>query len=52
MNIFRSALSACVISGLPNMYDFIHQHRDRLMEEKRQKLIAMQQPPTPQTAAP
>ncbi|OXA57496.1 kelch-like protein 10 [Folsomia candida] len=44
MNIFRSALSACVMTGLPNIYDFIHQHRDRLMEEKRQKLIAMQQP--------
>ncbi|XP_018309372.1 kelch-like protein 10 isoform X3 [Mycetomoellerius zeteki] len=40
MNICRSALSACVIMGLPNVYDYIHKHRERLMEEKRQKLLA------------
>jgi len=40
MNICRSALSACVIMGLPNIYDYIHKHRERLMEEKRQKLLA------------
>lgn len=27
MNIYRSALSACVIDGLPNVRDYIHQHR-------------------------
>jgi len=43
MNIFRSALSASVILGLPNIYDFIHQHRERLMEEKRQRLLVLQQ---------
>lgn len=43
MNIFRSALSSSVILGLPNIYDFIHQHRERLMEEKRQRLLVLQQ---------
>ncbi|KAK5645391.1 hypothetical protein RI129_006691 [Pyrocoelia pectoralis] len=43
MNIYRSALSACVINNLPNVQNYIHQHRERLMEEKRQKLIAAQE---------
>ncbi|XP_017760257.1 PREDICTED: kelch-like protein 10 [Eufriesea mexicana] len=42
MNVYRSALSACVIMGLPNVNDYIHQHRERLMEEKRQKLLALE----------
>lgn len=42
MNIYRSALSACVIIGPPNVADYIHKHRDKLMEEKRQKLLALQ----------
>ncbi|XP_015117543.1 kelch-like protein 10 [Diachasma alloeum] len=42
MNFFRSGLAACVIMGLPNVCDYIHKHRDRLMEEKRQKLIALE----------
>lgn len=42
MNIYRSALSACVIDGLPNAEDYIHKHRDRLMEERRQKLIELE----------
>ncbi|XP_030753239.1 kelch-like protein 10 isoform X2 [Sitophilus oryzae] len=42
MNIYRSALSACVIDALPNVQDYIHKHRDRLMEEKRQKMIALE----------
>ncbi|KAG7204994.1 hypothetical protein KM043_005379 [Ampulex compressa] len=42
MNICRSAVSACVIMGLPNVYDYIHKHRERLMEEKRQKLLALE----------
>ncbi|KAI8422351.1 hypothetical protein MSG28_006213 [Choristoneura fumiferana] len=41
MNIYRSALSACVIMGLPNVYDYIHKHRERLMEEKRQKILLL-----------
>ncbi|KAJ8967473.1 hypothetical protein NQ314_002787 [Rhamnusium bicolor] len=32
----------CVIDGLPNVQDYIHKHRDRLMEEKRQKMIALE----------
>ncbi|KAL1465988.1 hypothetical protein MTO96_026960 [Rhipicephalus appendiculatus] len=35
----RSALAACVISGLPNIRDYVHQRRDNLMEEKRQKML-------------
>ncbi|KAK1119308.1 hypothetical protein K0M31_013497 [Melipona bicolor] len=42
MNVYRSALSACVIMGLPNINDYIHKHRERLMEEKRQKLLALE----------
>lgn len=42
MNIYRSAVSACVIMGLPNVLDYIHKHRERLMEEKRQKLLALE----------
>ncbi|CAG0884893.1 unnamed protein product [Cyprideis torosa] len=41
MNIFRSALAACVVEDLPNIRDYIHQHRENLMEEKRQKLLAL-----------
>ncbi|KAL1139483.1 hypothetical protein AAG570_006467 [Ranatra chinensis] len=41
MNIYRSALSASVIMGLPNVKDYIHKHRDKLMEEKRQKMLAL-----------
>ncbi|CAN7997987.1 unnamed protein product [Ixodes pacificus] len=39
MNESRSALAACVIAGLPNIRDYIHQRRDNLMEEKRQKML-------------
>lgn len=42
MNIYRSALSACVINSLPNVQDYIHKHREKLMEEKRQKMIALE----------
>ncbi|XP_073989181.1 kelch-like protein 10 isoform X2 [Rhodnius prolixus] len=49
MNIYRSALSASVIMGLPNVRDYIHQHRDRLMEEKRQKLLLLETQRTVQT---
>lgn len=43
MNVFRSALSACVVANLPNINDYIHQNRHMLMEEKRQKLLALGQ---------
>ncbi|UYV78790.1 KLHL10, partial [Cordylochernes scorpioides] len=43
MNISRSALAACVIPGLPNSRDYIHKHRDRLLEEKRLRLLEIQQ---------
>ena len=35
MNIYRSALSACVVSGLPNVKDYIHKQRDRPEEKKK-----------------
>ncbi|XP_023217171.1 uncharacterized protein LOC111619637 [Centruroides sculpturatus] len=38
MNIFRSALAACIIKNIPNTTDYIHKHRDKLLEEKRQRL--------------
>lgn len=41
MNLDRSGPSACVIMGLPNVADYIHKHRERLMEEKRQKLLQL-----------
>ncbi|KAJ9582804.1 hypothetical protein L9F63_022845 [Diploptera punctata] len=52
MNIYRSALSACVIMGLPNVYDYIHKHRERLMEEKRQKLLALENQRNQQASEP
>ncbi|XP_046575253.1 LOW QUALITY PROTEIN: kelch-like protein 10 [Haliotis rubra] len=36
MNLYRSALSACVVKGLPNVQDFIHKERDK-DESKRKK---------------
>jgi kelch-like protein 10 len=42
MSIYRSALSASVIAGLPNVDDYIHKHRERLMEEKRLKLLSVE----------
>lgn len=43
MNSYRSALAACVVQGLPNVDDYIHQNRSGLMEEKRQKLLQQQE---------
>jgi kelch-like protein 10 len=42
MNIYRSALSACVITGLPNIYDYIYKQRDRLLEERYRRLWALE----------
>lgn len=39
MGIIRSALTANVVTGLPNVRDFIHKNRHQLMEERRQRLI-------------
>lgn len=38
MNIYRSALSVCIISGLPNVRDYIYEDREGLMDEKFQKI--------------
>lgn len=35
MSMVRSGLSVCVVKGLPNIQDFIHQDRTTLMEESR-----------------
>ncbi|XP_036321452.1 kelch-like protein 10 isoform X2 [Rhagoletis pomonella] len=40
MNVVRSALTANNVAGLPNKRDYIHKERDRLMEERRQRLLA------------
>lgn len=43
MNIYRSALSASVMSNLPNIREYVYPHRDQLMEEKRRKMLAPEQ---------
>lgn len=40
MSIVRSALTANVVYGLPNVRDYIHKNREKLMEERRQRLAA------------
>lgn len=40
MSIIRSALTANVVYGLPNVRDYIHKNRDKLMEERRQRIFA------------
>lgn len=40
MNVVRSALTANNVVGLPNKRDYIHKERHRLMEERRQRLLA------------
>lgn len=35
MSMVRSGLSVCVVKGLPNIQDFIHQDRTTLLEESR-----------------
>uniref|UniRef100_A0A1I8PCH9 BTB domain-containing protein n=1 Tax=Stomoxys calcitrans TaxID=35570 RepID=A0A1I8PCH9_STOCA len=40
MNIVRSALTANKIDGLPNKRDYIHKERNRLLEERRQRLLS------------
>lgn len=39
MNIQRSALTTCVVHGLANVRDYTHKQRDRLMEERRQRIM-------------
>ncbi|XP_014664890.1 PREDICTED: kelch-like protein 10 [Priapulus caudatus] len=34
MSVFRSALSVCVVNDLPNVYDYIHKDREKLVDEK------------------
>ena len=35
MNIYRSALNACVVSGLRNVKDYIHRERSKNKDEKK-----------------
>ena len=37
MNIFRSALSACVLDGLDNVRNIINDARKQLVDEQREK---------------
>uniref|UniRef100_A0A336K738 Kelch-like protein diablo n=1 Tax=Culicoides sonorensis TaxID=179676 RepID=A0A336K738_CULSO len=39
MSIIRSALTANVVYGLPNVRDYIHKNREKLMEERRQRIF-------------
>lgn len=41
MNINRSALTSNVVCGLPNVKDYIYKNRQRLLEERRLRLIQM-----------
>jgi kelch-like protein 10 len=43
MSIIRSALSATVMQNLPNIREYLHQKRHKLIEEKRIKMIANEQ---------
>lgn len=42
MGIIRSALTANVIHGLPNIRDYIHKERDKLVEERRMKILGIE----------
>ncbi|KDR21753.1 kelch-like protein 10 [Zootermopsis nevadensis] len=44
MNVCRSWMSTCVIKDLPNVKDYIYKNRYRLLEEKRQELLALETP--------
>ncbi|KDR19666.1 Kelch-like protein 10 [Zootermopsis nevadensis] len=48
MNVYRSQMSTCVIENLPNASDYSYKHRDKLMEEKRKKMLDCEcnRPPT------
>lgn len=36
----RSAFKAVIISGLPNVRDYIHKDRENLLADRRQKLLS------------
>jgi kelch-like protein 10 len=42
MGIIRSALTANVVAGLPNVREYIHKDRDRLMEDRRLRILHQQ----------
>ncbi|KDR11518.1 hypothetical protein L798_14854 [Zootermopsis nevadensis] len=39
MDVSRSNMSTCVVKNLPNQSDYTFKHRDKLMEEKRKKML-------------
>ncbi|XP_058448511.1 kelch-like protein 10 isoform X1 [Malaya genurostris] len=43
LNLTRSAFKAVILSGLPNVRDYIHKDRENLMAERRQKLLTAEQ---------
>jgi hypothetical protein len=42
MDCARYHLSACVVKGLPNARDYAYKNREMLLEEKRQRQMAME----------
>lgn len=42
MNINRSALTANVVMGLPNVRSYVYKDRERLMEERRLRLAQVE----------
>lgn len=40
LNLMRSAFKAVIVSGLPNIRDYIHKDRENLMAERRQRLLS------------
>lgn len=37
MNLYRSALSACVVTGLPNTQEYVNQEREKESVESKKK---------------
>nr|QTM97704.1 KLHL10 [Sinohyriopsis cumingii] len=48
MNLYRSALSACVVTGLPNVQDYIHKDRDKQEDNKKKRSSNAAVPPPQQ----
>lgn len=43
LNQMRSAFKAVIVSGLPNVRDYIHKDRESLITERRQKIHVAEQ---------
>lgn len=49
MSIIRSALTANIVAGLPNLRSYIHQERDKLVEDRQMRMFGINSsfPPMP-----